>query len=72
MTREINLRAFGPSTVPSRLVVLHHTPVLTVYDVDSEEEEPGTEIHGDESQEEACRWDTTDNDQARPRTPPQL
>lgn len=49
MTGEINLRAFGPSAVPSRLAVLYHTLVLTVYDVDSEEEEPGMEIHGDES-----------------------
>lgn len=49
MTSEINSRAFGPSPVPSRLAVLYHTPVLPVCDVDSEEEEPGMEIHGDES-----------------------
>lgn len=49
MSGEINLRAFGPSTAPSRLAVLYHTPVLTVYDVDSDEEGAGMEIHGDES-----------------------
>lgn len=49
MTGEIYLRAFGPSTAPSRLAVLYHTPVLTVSDVGSEEEGPGMEIRGDES-----------------------